>query len=270
MAVVQELFIYPVKSGRGIAQRTARLVGTGLEWDRQWMAVDALGTFISQRTHPKLAHVVPAIAGDSLTLNARDLKPLRLPLASTGESVSVKVWNDHCTGIDQGDEAAEWISAAVGDVLRLVRQAPCVDRLASPQYAGPDPTPVSFADGYPILVCNLASLAELNIRMPAPIPMERFRPNIVLAGLAPFEEDRIEALQIGAATLRLVKPCTRCIITSTDQRTGERSTNPLPVLRKFRFDRELLGVTFGENAVISAGQGLALKLGAECVTLPNL
>jgi uncharacterized protein YcbX len=102
--------------------------------------------------------------------------------------------------------------------------------------------------------------------MPEPIPMERFRPNIVLTGLAAFEEDRIEALQIGAITLSLVKPCTRCSITATDQLTGERSTNPLPVLRKFRFDRALLGVTFGENAVIRAGTGSLLTRGAECVT----
>jgi uncharacterized protein len=97
--------------------------------------------------------------------------------------------------------------------------------------------------------------------------MERFRPNIVLSGLAAFEEDRIDVLKIGAITLRLVKPCTRCIITSTDQKSGERSTNPLPVLRKFRFNRTLLGVAFGENAVASAGVGLHLARGAECLTL---
>jgi uncharacterized protein YcbX len=269
MAVVQELFVYPMKSARGIALTTARLARTGLEWDRQWMAVDALGAFISQRTHPKLAQIAPAIAGDSLTLTARDLKPLRLPLEPVGEAVSVKVWDDRCVGLDQGDEAAEWVSAAVGDVLRLVRQAPLLDRLANPQFAGPTPAHVSFADGYPILVCNRASLEDLNSRMPAPIPMERFRPNIVLTGLAAFEEDWIDALQIGAITLRLVKPCTRCIITSTDQRSGERSTNPLPVLRKFRFDRALLGVAFGENAVVSSGIGLALTREDECVTLAN-
>ena len=127
--------------------------------------------------------------------------------------------------------------------------------------------PVSFADGYPILVCNQASLADLNTRMPEPIPMQRFRPSIVLSGLAAFEEDRIDTLCIGGVTLELVKPCTRCIITATDQLTGERSTNPLPVLRTFRFDRVLLGVAFGENAVVRAGFGLSIARGAECVTL---
>jgi uncharacterized protein YcbX len=266
MAVVQDLFIYPFKSARGIARRTVRLTATGLEWDRHWMAVDATGTFTSQRTHPKLAQVTPAICGDALILTAGDLEPLCLPLAPVGQAVAVKVWNDRCAGLDQGDEAAEWISRAVGAVLRLVCQAPLLDRRADAAFAGAAPPPVAFADGYPFLVCNLASLADLNARMPAPVPMERFRPNIVLSGLSAFEEDRIDTIQIGAITLRLVKPCTRCIITSTDQSSGARSTNPLPVLRSFRFDRKLLGVTFGENAVAHAGVGLSIERGAECVT----
>jgi hypothetical protein len=269
MALIQELYIYPVKSARGIAQSSARIGATGLEWDRHWMAVDALGTFISQRTHPKLTQISPVLTADCLVLTAPNLPPLHLPLEPCGPSASVKVWEDRCTGLDEGDDAAEWVSAAVGDALRLVRQAPLVDRFAKRQYAGPQPVQVSFVDGFPLLVCNRASLADLNGRMPVPIPMNRFRPNIVLTGLEPFEEDRIEALQIGAITLRLVKPCTRCVITATDQLTGERSANPLPVLRKFRFDRTLLGVAFGENAVIETGLGLALMRGADCVTVPS-
>jgi uncharacterized protein YcbX len=267
MAVVQELFIYPLKSARGIAQKSTRLTLTGFEWDRQWMAVDARGQFVSQRTHPKLALIVPEISADSLTLMVQDFTPLQLPLEPVGEVVAVMVWEDRCAGLDQGDEAADWVSAAVGDALRLVRRAPLPDRLANPQFAGPHAAQLAFSDGYPILVCNEASLADLNVRMPEPIPMERFRPNIVLTGLSAFEEDRIDVLQMGSIELRLVKPCTRCVITTTDQRTGERSTNPLPVLRTFRFDRALLGVTFGENAVIATGIGCGLTRGAECVTL---
>ena len=266
MAVVQELFVYPFKSARGIARSTARLTAMGFEWDRQWMAVDAQGTFVSQRTHPHLAQVAPVIADDTLTLTAPGLEPLQLPLAPMGTALTVRVWNDRCSGLDQGDAAAEWISRAVGDVLRIVRQAPLLDRRADRKFAGAEPPPVSFVDAYPFLVCNLASLADLNARMPEAIPMERFRPNIVLTGLAAFEEDRIETLHIGAITLRLVKACTRCSITSTDQKSGARSTNPLPVLRAFRFNRELLGVTFGENAIAHAGIGLSIARGAECLT----
>ncbi len=127
----------------------------------------------------------------------------------------------------------------------------------------PRPRPYRLADGFPILVCNAASLAHLNTRMPSPIGMERFRPNIVLEGLEPFEEDRISELRFDTVTLRLVKPCTRCVITSTDQLTGEPSTNPLPVLRAFRFDKALMGVTFGENAVIAHGVGQVLEAGCD-------
>ena len=265
MAEVTELFIYPLKSGRGIAQSAARMTVTGLEWDRQWMAVDALGDFVTQRTHPRLARVECLIDADTLTLRSGELEPLELPLAPMGEPVSVRVWKDYCMALDQGNAAAEWISAAVADVLRLVRKAPAHDRLANPEFAGSRPHPVSFVDGYPLLVCNEASLQDLNARMSAPVPMERFRPSIVLTGLAAFAEDYIDMIQIGAITLRLVKPCTRCIITSTDQRSGERATNPLPVLRQFRFDRALLGVTFGENAVVASGVGSSLARGAQCL-----
>jgi uncharacterized protein YcbX len=136
--------------------------------------------------------------------------------------------------------------------------------VANPKFAGAAPAPMGFADGFPLLVCNQASLDELNARMPQAIPMERFRPNIVLEGLPAWAEDHIDTLTIGALTLQLVKPCTRCSIPSIDQETGLPSTNPLPVLRPFRFNRELLGVTFGENAVITSGVGCEIRRGASC------
>src|SRR5262249_7671374 len=139
------------------------------------------------------------------------------------------------TALDQGEAAAQWLTQAVGMDARLLRISPVLDRYAKREYAGSLPAPVSFADGVPILVVNRASLEDLNTRMPEPVPIDRFRPNIVLDGLEPFAEDRIAALEFETVTLRLVKACTRCVITSTDQRTGERSTNPLPVLRQFRF-----------------------------------
>ncbi|MGH8259440.1 MAG: MOSC domain-containing protein [Steroidobacteraceae bacterium] len=264
MPSVQALNIYPVKSARGTPLQSVTLAATGFEWDRQWMVVDATDSFITQRTHPRLARIEPSLDAGALVLRADSLAPLRIPLGAGGASVTVQVWNDTCTAQDAGDEASGWLSEAIGDSVRLVRVAPRMDRLANPRYAGVDPAPVTFVDGYPILVCNRASLEDLNARMPAPVPMERFRPNLVLEGLPPFAEDRIEALEIGAVALRLVKPSTRCVITSTDQRTGERSTNPLPTLRRFRFDRALKGVTFGENAVIGAGVAATISVGMRC------
>jgi uncharacterized protein YcbX len=265
MVSVDELHIYPLKSARGIAKSTARLAATGLEWDRNWMITDSAGGFLSQRTDPNLARIETQLSATSLTLRAPGLPPLELPLALQGEVIGVQVWKDRCEGLDQGPGAGEWASAVLEKPVRLVRVPNVPKRAANPEYAGEQPAPVAFPDGFPILVCNRASLDDLNARMPEPIPMERFRPNIVLNGLAPFAEDRIASVQIGAVTLQLVKPCTRCVITSTDQRTGERSTNPLPYLREFRFNRNLLGVTFGENAVVVAGVGASIDQGADCV-----
>ncbi len=265
MVTVEELNIYPLKSGRGIAKSAVRLAATGFEWDRHWMITDTAGSFLTQRTHPLLACIQPDLSEAQLTLSAPGLPQLSLPLQPQGEPVTVQVWKDRCDALDQGEDASAWASTALAQAARVVRIAAIPHRRANPEYAGPIPTPVAFPDGFPILVCNRASLDDLNARMPQPVPMERFRPNIVLHGLPPFAEDRIASIQIGAVTLNLVKPCTRCVITSTDQRTGERSTNPLPFLRKFRFDRTLLGVTFGENAVPAAGVGSTIERGARCL-----
>jgi len=267
MVLVEQLNIYPLKSGRGIEQAAARLCATGFEWDRHWMVIDAAGKFLSQRTHPRLARIVPEIGAAELTLSAAQCDVLRVPLACGGSPLPVRVWQDECEGLDQGDAAAAWVSAILAEPVRLVRMPPAPRRLARAEFAGPRPAPLSFPDGFPILVCNRASLDELNGRMSKAIPMERFRPNLVLRGLPPFAEDRIAGLEIGSVRLNLVKPCTRCSIPSTDQRTGERSTDPLPVLKQFRFDRALLGVTFGENAVVAHGVGALIERGAPCTVI---
>jgi len=262
--IVRHLFVYPVKSARAIAKSSVRLASTGFEWDRHWMAASPAGVFMSQRTQPRLALVEPEIGESALTLRAPGQEPLVVPLQPNGETKPAQVWKDSITALDQGDATARWLTKAVGTDARLLRISPILDRHAKAEYAAPTFAPVSFTDGFPILVVNLASLDALNARMPQQVPLERFRPNVVLEGLEPFAEDRIAALEIGPITLRLVKPCTRCVITSTDQRTGEPSTNPLPILRQFRFDKQLLGVTFGENAVIASGVGDTLAAGSPC------
>lgn len=269
MATIRHLFVYPVKSTRAIPRARAALSVTGLEWDRHWMAASPAGVFMSQRTQPRLALIDTEIGADTLTLRAPGQPPLAVPLRPDGRSRPAQVWKDSITALDQGDDAARWLTEAVGVEARLLRISPVLDRHANTEYAGTAHAPVSFADGFPILVVNLASLEALNARMPEPVPLERFRPNVVLDGLEPFAEDHIDALEFENVTLRLVKPCTRCVITSTDQRTGELSTNPLPVLRQFRFNRELMGVTFGENAVIATGVGAHLAVGDSCRVLRN-
>jgi uncharacterized protein YcbX len=229
------------------------------------MVVDAQGTFLTQRTHPRLARVVPDVGEEHLLLEAQGLPPLKIPLASGGDPVPVRVWKHAGMAIDTGAEAREWLSELLGQPARLVRVAPGMDRVADRKYTEEQIAPLAFPDGFPILVCNRASLEAINARMPQPVPMDRFRPNLVLTGLPAFAEDHIDELRIGELTVRLVKPCTRCVIPSIDQRTGEPSSNPTPVLRELRFDPTLRGVKFGENGIVTGGAGSVLACGAECV-----
>jgi hypothetical protein len=262
--IVQELRIYPLKSARGISLAHARVDHTGLQWDRHWLAIRADGTFLTQRTHPALARIATALGARGLCLRTEGQQPLDLPFDGPGLGREVRIWRDTCEAADLGDAAAAWISTAVGEPARLVRSLPTPSRRADARFAGPRPVPLAFPDGYPVLVCNQASLDALNRRLPEALPIERFRPNVVLRGLEPFAEDRIDCIQIGSVRLRLVKPCTRCIIPSIDPRTGLRGVDPLPVLRTFRFDPALRGSTFGENAIIEAGFGARIERGAPC------
>jgi hypothetical protein len=259
---VSGLYVYPVKSTRGIARVRGALTPMGLEWDRQWVIVNARGVFLTQRSHPQLARIVPEVTPGALVLNAPGLPALSVPLDSDGARAAVRIWDHTCIGIDQGSAAGEWVSQAAGEAARLIRVAPDMGRLANPQFAGATPAPIGFPDGYPVLVCNEASLEDLNERLPERIPMERFRPNIVLRGLPAWAEDHIDTLDFGLVTLRLVKPCVRCTIPSIDQQTGTPSTDPAPALKQFRFSKTLRGVMFGENAVIVRGSGEALERGA--------
>jgi uncharacterized protein YcbX len=247
---IESLASYPIKGCRRIAWETADLLPNGLPYDREWMLVDENNAFISQRTDPVLATVAPAFADGALTIEAPGLDRLDLPLDRRGERRRVRVWRDEVDAHDMGDDAADWFTAVLGRPVRLVRYAPDAARLADPAYTGDARAPVRFPDAYPVLVTLTASLAALNAELDTPLPMTRFRPSVVLDGLGAFDEDRIDTLRIGDAELRCVKPCARCIVTTTDQLTGERAIEPMPTLKRLRWNRELKGVTFGENAVV--------------------
>jgi uncharacterized protein len=265
MPRIASLHVYPVKSCRGIDVDSVRMTPTGPEWDRRWMIIQPPDQFITQRSHPKLATITVAVGGGTLRLFADGRAPLAVDADHGGESLGVRIWNDRCRAIDAGDAAAAWLSEALDDRVRLVRIDPSVPRLANPQYAGPDPQPVAFADGYPVLMISNESLAELNRRLPAPIPMARFRPNVVIEGVEAHAEDAMTLFRSGAVVLRGVKLCTRCPITTTDQRTGERDPHqqPLRTLAKYRHDYVLKGVTFGQNCTLVEGVGERLRVGAE-------
>ena len=264
MARIASLHIYPVKSCRGIDVHEALITPTGLEWDRRWMIVDTNGRFLTQREHPKLATITVAVGNGRLALSADGHPPLVVDTAHGGLPRTVTIWSDTCTGIDAGDEAAAWLKQVLADELRLVRFGDRALRLANPQYVGTKPQPVTFTDGYPVLMISNESLAELNKRLPEPIPMARFRPNIVIEGVTAHAEDQMALFRLGPVMLRGVKLCTRCPVTTTDQRSGARDPHqqPLRALGKYRHDYVLRGVTFGQNCTLHAGIGERLAVGA--------
>ncbi len=262
------LSIYPVKSCAGLALEQALLTPTGLEYDRAWMLVDAEGDFASQRQWPRLQLVKPSFEGETLLLHAPDMLPLALPLAVQGTPRQVKVWDDEVAALDQGDAAAHWFEAAVGQPLRLVRFDPAQRRLSDPAWSAGVEAENAFSDGFPLLVASTASLAELNARLAArgqpPVTLERFRPNLVLDGLEDANgEDFIDTLELdGGVRLKLVKPCVRCSIPNVDPATGERGHEPGDTLAGYRADPRMKGrITFAMNAVIEAGAGQVLRVG---------
>jgi uncharacterized protein YcbX len=224
------------------------------------------GRFLTQRELPRLALVAVEAAGDSLRLRAPDMPPLRVPLSLAADSRDVVVWRSDVRGFDAGDDAARWLSGWLAREARLVRFDRSVTRHCNRDYVGDSRAHTLFADAYPLLVIGRDSLRDLNDRLAArgeaALPMNRFRPNIVLDGLPAFAEDHLDTIRIGDVVLRPVKPCTRCQVTTTDQATAQVAIEPLRTLGEFRMDAKLDGVTFGMNAVVVVGAGRTVATGA--------
>ena len=255
---VAALNVYPVKSCAGIALAEAQLVETGLAHDREWMVVDPVGHFLTQRDTPRMALIRTALGDGALTLQVGDAS-MRLPLDHDGPPREVVVWRARVPAWDAGDRAAELLSGWLGRPVRLVRFDRRHERLSNQDWTGELRAPNFFSDGYPVLILSLASLDDLNRRLAVPLPMNRFRPNIVLGGVGPWAEDVMRDIELGGARLRIVKPCTRCVITTTDQARGERDGDePMRTLKSFRYDAALRGVAFGQNAVVLRGGALRI------------
>lgn len=260
-ASIAALYVYPIKSCRGIALETSSVGERGLAFDREWMVVDGDGRFVTQREVPRLALVEPTLNAATLELRAPGSVPLAVPLESKGAIRPVTVWRDSVPAVDQGDEAAAWLSSALQLPLRLVRFDLAVRRYCNEAYAGDSGAHTSFADAYPLLILSEASLADLNSRLEEPLPMNRFRPNVVLSGIDAYDEDHIDEIRVGGLAFKLVKHCTRCQITTTDQITAVVGAEPLSTLGRYRMNAGLGGVTFGMNAIVTAGAGLAIHRG---------
>ncbi|MEO6038844.1 MAG: MOSC N-terminal beta barrel domain-containing protein [Saprospiraceae bacterium] len=248
---LSEIWVYPIKSLGGIALPAARVQRRGLQYDRRWMLVDPAGRFVSQREIPDMALLGTAVEAPwlvvfSKTDPAQGIRiPLELPVESL-EKVMVEVWSARCAARLMPAEINQWFSGLLGQELRLVWMPDTTRRAADGRYA-PKGQYVSFADGFPFLILGQATLDDLNQRLAQPLPMNRFRPNLVFSGGPAFDEDDWQEFHIGQVPFKNVKPCARCIITTIDQETALRAQEPLRTLATFR--RRNNKIYFGQNAV---------------------
>lgn len=245
---VAGLYHYPIKSCAGTALTAATLDPRGVRHDRELLIVDAAtGRFLTQRELPRMALITPQITEGILNVAVPGANLLTVPIMTSGPTRPVVVWRDECAAVDQGDEVARWLSAFLGHECRLVRMADNFVRPVDLAYRTSPTDQVGFADGFPCLLISEESLDDLNSRLDEPLPMNRFRPNIVIAGGAPFGEDRVATLRIGEIIFHATKACARCTITTVDQATGATGKEPLRTFANFR--RAKRGVLFGQNLV---------------------
>lgn len=239
------LGVHPLKSARGLQLTRAEAGPSGLRHDRRWLIVDEHDRFVSQREDPRLGQITPEVGADELHLDAPDVPRLSVPLTpSERPTRTVTIWDDRVDAWSCGPDADAWMRGLLGPGYRLVVMPEDTIRPVDPAYAEPNDR-VSFADGFPYLLTTTASLEELNRRADSELTMERFRPNLVVAGSEPFEEDHWRRIRVGDMTFRVAKPCARCVITTLDPDTQAAGPEPLRTLARFRSrDGKVL---FGEN-----------------------
>ena len=247
---LSQLHVYPIKSAGGIALEASEADGRGLRHDRRWMLVDEAGAFMSQRRHPRMALIGVRVEPDHLVVSAPDMPSLEVPLRPPDRKLRLaRVWRDLVEVSTIGEDADRWFTEFLGVRCRLVYLPDESVRPVDPAY-GREGDRVGLADGFPFLLVSEASLADLNARLEPPVSMDRFRPNLVVGGCEPFAEDGWRLVRIGRITLRVVKPCARCAITTVDQRTAATGKEPLRTLARFR--RVGNKVLFGQNLIHDA------------------
>ncbi|MDP6308812.1 MAG: MOSC domain-containing protein [SAR324 cluster bacterium] len=258
--ILSQINIYPLKSAGGIPLVNVVPETRGLAHDRRWMVVDDSGQFMTQRTSPKMALINTKISAQTLNLNAPGMSELSLPLFPTaGESQEVEIWGDRCEAWTSSPQTKKWISEFLGESCNIVFMPDHSNRPVDPDYTVGE-NQVSFSDGFPFLLISEASLNDLNKRLPESVAMMRFRPNLVVKNTEPFEEDFWKFIRIGDCELQVVKPCSRCVLTTVDPETGKFSgKEPLRTLATFR--KENGKVLFGQNL-------LATKMGEMEVGMP--
>jgi len=266
---ISELNIYPIKSLKGISVESALIEERGLQYDRRWMLTDVNGVFMTQRQFPRMATIKVEVTGDGLRVTGKTAGEMNIPFKpDIGEQVRVTIWNSVCDAEIYNGPVSEWFSDVLGTNCQLVYMPDTSRRSVNPLFNKNDDV-VSFADGYPLMVLIEASLADLNERiMDAdegvldPLPMNRFRPNLVVSGADAFAEDNWQKIRVGDAVFRSTKPCERCVITTVDQSRGEFvGKEPLKTLASYRIAKNVMpdrceslglnetAVIFGQNLI---------------------
>ncbi|WP_304517398.1 MOSC domain-containing protein [Cecembia rubra] len=251
---LQDIYIYPIKSLGGIRVETANLEERGFQFDRRWMLVDHEGTFLSQRTFSKMALLQVEIFSDKMEVFEKNQLEMRLTIpfdCKTDGLIDVSIWEDTVKGLLIKKEINDWFSESLGMDCRLVLMPESTRRKLKPKYAVHGES-VSFADAMPYLIIGQSSLDDLNMKLTDSVPMDRFRPNLVFNGGAPFEEDNWNKVKIGEAIFKVTKPCARCVMTTVDQLTGEKGKEPLRTLSTYRtFQNQVM---FGQNMLLLEGK----------------
>lgn len=267
---ISALYVYPVKSCAAVRTSHAAVCATGLMFDREWMVVDTNGHFLTQRAHPRMALIQPAIddvgGAGKLTLCAPGMEDLGVDEPDELVSLTVKVWRDTVQALDMGNAAALWLSTFLSTPCRLVRFDKRDRRICDANWTGGDGTSTYFADGFPLLVLSAGAVSQLNSRMVRvgrdPVDVSRFRPNIVVDGWPAHAEDALSVFKVSEIVFRFVKPCTRCAIPDIDPRKGEVFNRVNDILRDYRRNPRMNGaLTFGMNAVVTRGVGETLTVG---------
>jgi uncharacterized protein len=263
MPKIAQLFVYPVKSCAGVPMDEVAIVPTGFKFDRNWMVIDDSGTFVTQREHPKLALVKPQFGNGGLILNAPGMEPLHVSANGGGEPLSISLFGETHLALATNASADAWFSTYLGGQFRLAKCDPATLRKGGVQYPERDAAPTSFVDNYGVLVISEASHAALNQKLSEAVPMNRFRPNIVVSGIGEHDEDYFTNARCGDVALRFVNPCYRCSMTSIDQQIGAPGLDVLPVLTTYRYDDSVKGVKFGNYAAVSGGIGSRLRVDSD-------
>ena len=248
---LSEIYIYPIKSLGGIRLKKAKVLEKGLEFDRRWMLVDRDGKFMTQRIHPKMALLKVSLGHGEISVvnHARPERPSIRFFADqvpSGKHLYATIWDDAVTVTEVDSDLSAWFSKELEMDCRLVVFPESNTRPVDARYKVNDEN-VSLADAYPFLVIGQSSLDDLNTRLKEPVPMNRFRPNFVVTGSDPYEEDRWRKIRIGQNRFIAVKPCSRCVLTTVNQDTGEKGIEPLATLSSYRKIESK--VNFGQNLV---------------------